>query len=62
MQSPAKYAHILASDNLLILMKTFARAHKLGMVTHEKALVSLFVYLTLVYTLAAVANWRGLGS
>ena len=28
----------------------------------EKALVSLFVYLTLVYTFAAVANWRGLGS
>ena len=28
----------------------------------EKVLVSLFVYLTLVYTFVAIANWRGLGS
>jgi Uma2 family endonuclease len=40
-QPPARYAHVLVSDNLSTLMRTFASVNKLGVVTHEKILVSL---------------------
>ena len=40
-QSPVKARHSAASDNLLTLMLTYARRHGLGLVGHEKLLVSL---------------------
>lgn len=40
-QSPAKWEHTDASDNLLILLKTYAQRHGLGFVGHEKMLISL---------------------
>lgn len=40
-QSPAKFRHISASDNLLILLKTYVLRHSLGFVGHEKLLVTL---------------------
>ncbi|MFI5381189.1 MAG: Uma2 family endonuclease [Tepidisphaerales bacterium] len=39
--SPASYAHVMVSDRLMALMRTFASVNKLGVVTHEKILVSL---------------------
>ncbi|MGH7959767.1 MAG: Uma2 family endonuclease, partial [Opitutaceae bacterium] len=39
MHSPARHSHIQASDNLLMLLKTFVSLHDLGEVHHEKCLV-----------------------
>jgi Uma2 family endonuclease len=39
--SPSRYAHVLVSDRLLTLLRTFASAHRLGVVTHAKVMVSL---------------------
>ena len=39
--SPAKLRHIEVSDNLLVLLNAHVTRHGLGLVTHEKLLVSL---------------------
>ena len=41
LHSPAKARHILANQNLLVLIKAYTTKHELGQVFAEKALVSL---------------------
>ncbi len=40
-QSPVKLRHSQASDNLFTLLSAYVRRHQLGMVRHEKVLVTL---------------------
>jgi Uma2 family endonuclease len=40
-QSPVKNQHSTVSENLFVLLKTFAFRHDLGRVGHEKLMVSL---------------------
>ena len=40
-QSPVKLQHSEASDNLLTLLSAYVKKHKLGMVRHEKILITL---------------------
>ncbi len=40
-QSPAKLRHIEASDNLNTLLRAYVNIHELGLVAHEKLMISL---------------------
>src|SRR2546423_1671092 len=40
-QSPVKYKHAVAGQNLLALLETFVKVNALGFVGHEKVMISL---------------------